>query len=435
MNLNNSLLLLATGLFILTSANALFISDISIDPSNQIYSDDTFSVDVTLKGSTCRAKIRLYLDNKPFNSSILYNGTKYLKCNMYDINSGDWDLKEKPLFPGNHAIKIELYEPGDNRPYETKSTIVRILDLKRDTTTTTRRTTTTRKQTTTTTTSTISTTTSTTLPVGSLSYSDVEYEFGFEYPGNWKIKQKSPGYVNLAIPFETGLKIPDIFQENITISVVESSPGMSIEDFTQLNLNSLGTLPGFKLISSEETQLSGEGGWMIFYDFKDSIDMRAIRKYVKVQNRFYVVSYVAESSSYFKYLAEVDKVSASLSIFPKSTTTTTKPVVSTSASTTSTTRVDSSSDSGGFSLLMVGGVIGFILILVFVLLVFRKKSKPHSETKEKKSTGYVEALPPVPLSENSVSVTEKAELSKPETEEDAGLRRLRELEKELEKMK
>lgn len=429
------------------------MTGVEIVPSNQLYLDDSFYVNVTFNGNSCKWLVRFTLDNKPFNTSIyLRNGTRYLRCGTSYVDSGVWDLKKQPITPGTHVVKVELYEPGTLSPewgllvYEKSSVIIRVYDVSRTTTTTKKTTTTsTSTKTTTSTSTTTSTTTTTIKPIMYLDYEDEVYGFRFTYPDLWKKKEDMSWTVLFLIPFDDEAKIPDIYQERVGVSVQKVASDITLESFTGSLVDSLKSTPGFELVDSRNVTFAEQDAYQIIYKFRMyPLDMRALKVYAIRNDYVYVLTYEAEDKSYSQYVGDFSKLKDSFQITTAATTTTTVTMASTSTTEPTAT---TTTKPGMYDMLLSQGalIVGVIIALIVIFFVVKQLTRPRKKkpeppevrarvvSQEDVSRDEVlnEVLRKTPSVVSEDKPPKKEAVGEPGSVEDEGLRRLKELEEEI----
>lgn len=426
------------------TVDALSIEDIKIYPSNQLYLDDSFSVIVKLAGNSCKMKVRFTVDGRPFNSSTLFNGTKYLSCGVSEVNSGVWDLKKSPLSGGTHVLKIELIEPVDV-VVEDDSQLLRIFEVKRPQKTTTSTSTTTSTKLTSTKVTT-STTTSTTVIKNYVDYVDEVYGFRFSYPDTWVMKKNpASALVVFEAPYEEGRIIPDIFQENFSVSVVRVDSAMSLDSFVASVIEAYNAAPFYKVTGSSNVVVSGEVGRQLNLEYRiPPLNMRAQRVYIKRNDLIYVLAYNAEDTEYVKYLSDFNRMKDSFLITIVTTTTTTSTTLKATTSTTlAQSKVESKID-WSFVALAVS-----LVFIFFVVFNFVRKSKKRKIMREpQKLPPWEPRSPPIQISEEDSRdkikdevtrktasiVSNEVQIEEPQDPAYERLKRIKALEKEVDEL-
>ncbi|MCK4433154.1 MAG: hypothetical protein KAV48_04395 [Methanomicrobia archaeon] len=150
---------------------------------------------------------------------------------------------------------------------------------------------------TTTTTSAPTTSAPTTLPPGFLTYENSTYGIKIMYPQEW---EKLEGYMDTVVLFRSSLEdASDIFQENLNVVVGDLPQPMTLNEFTDLNIEQIKTLFTIEVVDSSPTTLANIPARKVIYTLKQGgYDLKAMQIYTIKDDKAYVISYMAEEDKY-----------------------------------------------------------------------------------------------------------------------------------------
>ena len=141
----------------------------------------------------------------------------------------------------------------------------------------------------------------TTLPPGFLTYENSTYGIKIMYPQEW---EKLEGYMDTVVLFRSSLEdASDIFQENLNVVVGDLPQPMTLNEFTDLNIEQIKTLFTIEVVDSSPTTLANTPADKVIYNLKQGqYDLKLMQIYTIKDDIAYVITYTAEEDKYLDFL-------------------------------------------------------------------------------------------------------------------------------------
>ncbi|MCK4310224.1 MAG: hypothetical protein KAV80_02095 [Methanomicrobia archaeon] len=142
----------------------------------------------------------------------------------------------------------------------------------------------------------------TTLPPGFLTYENSTYGIKIMYPKEWEMMESYMGTVVIFLsPKESD---SDVFQENLNVGVQDlSAQPMTLDEFTDLNIEQIKTLFTIEVVDSSPTTLANTPADKVIYNLKQGqYDLKLMQIYTIKDDIAYVITYTAEEDKYLDFL-------------------------------------------------------------------------------------------------------------------------------------
>jgi hypothetical protein len=157
-----------------------------------------------------------------------------------------------------------------------------------------------------------------------LRYESMEHGVQIDYPDYWEVAEgtRLAENVDAVVYFYPPLEgESDIFEENVNVVIEYLEPGTSLDGYTDSALALIESLTtDFRLVESTDVTISGNVGHKVVYTGKQGINsLKTMQVYTVIDDKAYVLSYNAISSTYSEHLPIVEDMidSLTLAVTPK----------------------------------------------------------------------------------------------------------------------
>ncbi len=139
-------------------------------------------------------------------------------------------------------------------------------------------------------------------------------KYQIQYPENWTLEQ---GKQNAEFFLMTALESnSDIFKENINLMIQDvKGMNMTLDSYTQISENQIKTnLKNGKILESTRVKNGRSYHKIIYQGEANGYQLKWLQYYWVIQDKAYVLTFTAETSSYNQYIATVLKIFESFKI-------------------------------------------------------------------------------------------------------------------------
>jgi len=145
-------------------------------------------------------------------------------------------------------------------------------------------------------------------------YINSEKGIAIQYPEEWMLNESTPGtLVSFMSPMEGDA---DLFQENLNLAVQDmGTESYDLQEFTELSVNQIAEIYPDIAISKSAVELDGNEAFEVVYDFEQfNFHFKSMQVYTIVDNKVFIVTFVAENDTYDEYVSLVKKMVDSVEI-------------------------------------------------------------------------------------------------------------------------
>jgi hypothetical protein len=150
-------------------------------------------------------------------------------------------------------------------------------------------------------------------------HTDFTNGYRINYPADWQRQALSPAIMGFFAPRENPA---DVFSENVNVGIVDTP--IPLEQYIDLQVAQMQSIPGSRLISRSEISLSGlpahkvefsgQVGPIMLNGHVEMLPMQWLLAFVLKNKRVFIVTYTAEPRVYNKYMPIVQEMLNSLEL-------------------------------------------------------------------------------------------------------------------------
>jgi len=150
---------------------------------------------------------------------------------------------------------------------------------------------------------------------GFLTYEDQFHGVKIQYPVGWEVTEEGQP-VDVVFSSPAGDSSPQ-YRENVNIGIDYVPAGITLDEYTQLNIDALSNQPNVQVSESSDSTITLSGKPANKLDMSKTLqglEIKAMLVFVVENNRAYVVTYDALVETYDQYLSVAEQMIASVEI-------------------------------------------------------------------------------------------------------------------------
>jgi len=150
---------------------------------------------------------------------------------------------------------------------------------------------------------------------GFLTYEDQFHGVIIQYPVDWEVTEEGQP-VDVVFSSPAGDSSPQ-YRENVNIGIDYVPAGITLDEYTQLNIDALSNQPNVQVSESSDSTITLSGKPANKLDMSKTLqglEIKAMLVFVVENNRAYVVTYDALVETYDQYLSVAEQMIASVEI-------------------------------------------------------------------------------------------------------------------------